>query len=132
MQNIRLNKIICYFIAIILLLSGMCFGVQKTHSLLVDSFSQQHENISDVEKNTAGQPKCLPELLEERLDRSATEIFEEKESKSIFRNFRFLGFLWFLSQNQANHFATVLEYLYDLGAENAVVVDYIHYSDGKK
>lgn len=131
MQNIRINKIICSIIVIILLLSGMCFDIQEAHSSLVYSFSQ-HESFIHAKKNICGQQKYFPALLEERIDQSVSEIFEKKESRSFFRNFRFSGFLGFLFQKQTNLFTTVWEYPYDPDAENAVVVNYIHHSDGKK
>ena len=70
--------------------------------------------------------------MEERLNQSVSEVFEDKEEKSFFRNFRFLGFFRLIPQKQLNRLAAAEEYPYDPGADNAVVVRYIHYSDGKK
>lgn len=132
MRKDRINKTICKFMVIILLLSGMCFYMKETHSMLVYSFSESHERMGGTKKNNSGQHQYLPEEMEERLNQSISEVFEEKEENSFWGNFRFLGFLRMMPQKQLNRLATAEEYPYDPGAENAVVVRYIHYSDGKK
>ncbi len=132
MQKDRINKIICKLMVIILLLSGMCFYMKEVHSMLLYTFSEHHESLIGTKKNNSGQHHYLTEEMEERLNQSVSEVFEDKEEKSFFRNFRFLGFWRWIHRKQINLLATVEEYPYDPGADNAVVVRYIHYSDGKK
>ena len=132
MRKDRINKIICKLMVIILLLSGVCFYMKETHSMLVYSFSEYHESMDSTKKNIAGQHQYLLEKMEERLNRSISEVFEEKEENSFLRNFRFLGFLRMMPQKQLNRLAAAEEYPYDPGADHAIVIRYIHYSDGKK
>lgn len=132
MQLSKIHVFICQFLAIILLLSGMCYYSMEAHSLFAYGFTNQNEHLERQSNQHVSQKDCIPETPEERLSESTIHNMEVIRLKSVFDLSLPLYLLNTLSQNFINHFITILNHPRCEGLSNTVIVSFIHYSDGKK
>ena len=133
MNKKRIKRFFCLFLAMTMLLSGMCFETIEAHALFSYASASQDEEIRVAGSNSSDSKDSY--LLEMSELTSSEDVIEEEErsrTKSRLRVSQPLCMIGVLSNSLANLLTTVCVELYHEAFSDTVIIGYIHQSDGKK
>ena len=131
-QRVR-EQIICYFLAIILLVLGMCSEIIETDSYFAYHVSTQESNvIRSVDCISKGEDFCTNSMISRNYE---TYLYKDYKRMAIRISFKItlLSFIAVAILQYLFYFGkTVYCYLHQLLNSHTVTVKYIHKQDGEK
>lgn len=132
MKQKRMHCVICLFMAVIWLFSGMCFQTVSTHSSFAAFFQQKGEILESKEKKIIFFEGNIPEISEWNEEESFIDNRRDIHSKFVLDTFYPFCPQKSVLRNLINFYMTIWEYQNEPGSGNMVIISFIHYSDGKK
>ena len=127
-----MNRLMCQALAIILLLSGMCFQNIETHSSFVYSLEQKGESLEEKGHWPVSQVSDIPEISEESMEEFSDVIIKNVRSKFNFDLLQSMYLCRFSLQNLTNSSMALQSNQEGNPSVTRAIINVIHYSDGKK
>ena len=133
MQMKRKNNFICFFLALAMILSGMCFDYAKADSLLAYEYSNEITSTLDASDSLSENPDIRTEEISgSRLVSNSIKSERRGEEKASYRTDVCLSSVNIFAQDSTMLFTTVASELHNNIHSNTVIINYIHQQDGKK
>lgn len=127
------NSRLCYFLTVILLLSGMCFEhVEADSSFVYPECSKTAAVLSSGGSVLTAVDSCTPEMLGHPDADTAISDARRPSGRTSFRSFQTILFLRNCFQGLIIILLTVGIGISIESASHTVIVSYIHKKDGKK
>lgn len=133
MQIKRKNNLICLFLALAIVLSGMCFDYANADFLLSYEHSNKTTSTLNATDNRSENPDVrIEDISCSHLINSSIKSEKRGDESTISRSEAYLPSLVIFALNTTRLFTTVSDELHNSIYSNTVIVNYIHQKDGKK
>lgn len=133
MRMDRISRIICHVMAIILLLSGVCFYIVRTHSSFKYLLDNHVESLEGKKYKVISRNNDISDIFEQYIEELEDDNdIRDIRSKSNLEAFQYLHLWKVFLQNPTNSCMALVCGQNETCFFNTSIIRYIHHSDGKK